>query len=39
MVWFYGFIPESQSKANVDLATGGVIVGFSVMIPLDVALG
>ncbi len=32
-------IPESQSNGNVDLATGGVIVGFSVMMTLDVALG
>lgn len=32
-------IPESQSKGNVDLSTGGVIVGFAVMMALDVALG
>ncbi len=32
-------IPESQRKGNVDLATGGVIVGFAVMMSLDVALG
>ncbi|MFW6061568.1 MAG: ZIP family metal transporter [Planctomycetota bacterium] len=32
-------IPESQRKGNVDLATGGVIAGFAVMMTLDVALG
>ncbi|MFO7958720.1 MAG: ZIP family metal transporter [Candidatus Brocadiia bacterium] len=32
-------IPESQSEGNVDLATGGVIVGFAAMMTLDVALG
>jgi len=32
-------IPEAQSKGNVDLATLGVIVGFAVMMTLDVALG
>ena len=32
-------IPESQRGGNVDLATGGVIVGFAVMMALDVALG
>jgi ZIP family zinc transporter len=32
-------IPESQRKGNVDLATGGVIVGFAIMMSLDVALG
>jgi ZIP family zinc transporter len=32
-------IPESQRKGNVDLATMGVIVGFSIMMSLDVALG
>jgi len=32
-------IPESQSEGNVDLATMGVIVGFAVMMTLDVALG
>ena len=31
-------IPESQSRGNVDLSTGGVIVGFAVMMALDVAL-
>ncbi|MCP4376696.1 MAG: ZIP family metal transporter [bacterium] len=32
-------IPESQRKGNVDLATMGVIAGFSIMMTLDVALG
>ena len=32
-------IPESQRGGNVDLATMGVIVGFIVMMSLDVALG
>lgn len=32
-------IPESQRKGNVDLATGGVIAGFAIMMTLDVALG
>ena len=32
-------IPESQSGGNVHLATAGVIVGFAVMMTLDVALG
>jgi len=32
-------IPEAQRKGNVDLATMGVIVGFAVMMTLDVALG
>lgn len=32
-------IPESQNKGNVDLATMGVIVGFAIMMTLDVALG
>ena len=32
-------IPESQSEGNVHLATTGVIVGFAVMMTLDVALG
>jgi len=32
-------IPESQREGNVDLATLGVIFGFSVMMTLDVALG
>ena len=32
-------IPESQEAGNVDLATGGVMLGFAVMMTLDVALG
>ena len=32
-------IPEAQSHGNEDLATLGVIVGFTVMMFLDVALG
>jgi len=32
-------IPEAQRNGNVDLATGGVIAGFAVMMTLDVALG
>ena len=32
-------IPESQRKGNVDIATLGVILGFAVMMTLDVALG
>jgi ZIP family zinc transporter len=32
-------IPESMAGGNVHLATGGVIVGFAVMMTLDVALG
>ena len=32
-------IPESQSGGNTDLATIGLIVGFIVMMVLDVALG
>jgi ZIP family zinc transporter len=32
-------IPESQRNGNVDLATGGAIAGFAVMMTLDVALG
>ena len=32
-------IPEAQRKGNVDLATMGVVVGFAVMMTLDVALG
>ena len=32
-------IPESQSGGNSDLATLGAMVGFSVMMTLDVALG
>ncbi len=32
-------IPESHREGNVDLATAGVIVGFAIMMTLDVALG
>ncbi len=32
-------IPESQASGNGDLATMGVIFGFTVMMILDVALG
>jgi len=32
-------IPESQRNGNVDLATMGVILGFAIMMTLDVALG
>jgi len=32
-------IPESQRSQNTDLATGGAMVGFAVMMFLDVALG
>lgn len=32
-------IPESQCNGNIDLATGGTILGFLVMMILDVALG
>lgn len=32
-------IPESQSRGNTDLATMGVLIGFTVMMILDVALG
>ncbi len=32
-------IPESHRHDNIDLATAGVIVGFAVMMTLDVALG
>ncbi len=32
-------IPEAQREGNVDLATGGVMIGFTVMMVLDVALG
>ena len=32
-------IPESQRNGNVDLATLGCILGFAVMMSLDVALG
>ena len=32
-------IPESQRGGNTDLATMGLIIGFIVMMSLDVALG
>jgi ZIP family zinc transporter len=32
-------VPESQRNGNVDLATLGSIVGFAIMMTLDVALG
>jgi ZIP family zinc transporter len=32
-------IPESQSQANTDLATMGAMIGFAVMMTLDVAFG
>lgn len=32
-------VPESQSGGNADLATMGVMIGFTVMMILDVALG
>lgn len=32
-------IPESQSQANTDLATMGAIIGFAVMMAMDVAFG
>lgn len=32
-------IPESQREGNVDLATMGVIIGFAIMMTLDVAMG
>ena len=32
-------IPESQTHGNVDIATSGVILGFAIMMTLDVALG
>jgi len=32
-------IPESQSGSNTDLATGGAMAGFAIMMLLDVALG
>lgn len=32
-------VPESQRQGNTDLATGGVMVGFIIMMILDVALG
>ena len=32
-------IPEAQSQGNTDIATIGVILGFTVMMVLDVAFG
>jgi ZIP family zinc transporter len=32
-------IPEAQNAGNNDLATMGAIMGFAVMMTLDVALG
>ena len=32
-------IPESQQQTNTDVATGGAMLGFAVMMLLDVALG
>jgi ZIP family zinc transporter len=32
-------IPESQQQTNTDVATGGAMLGFAVMMILDVALG
>lgn len=32
-------IPESQSEGNIDLATIGAMIGFSLMMILDVAFG
>ena len=32
-------IPESQKGGNTDLATMGLIIGFIVMMSLDVGLG
>ena len=32
-------IPEAQRKGHVDLATMGLILGFTIMMTLDVALG
>jgi ZIP family zinc transporter len=32
-------IPESQSQQNTDLATMGAMIGFAVMMTLDVAFG
>ena len=32
-------IPESQYAGNTDLATIGVMVGFTIMMALDVGLG
>ena len=32
-------VPESQASGNGDLATTGFLIGFAVMMALDVALG
>jgi len=32
-------IPESQLERNTDIATMGAIVGFAIMMTLDVTLG
>jgi len=32
-------IPEAQSEGNNDIATMGAMVGFAIMMTLDVALG
>jgi ZIP family zinc transporter len=32
-------VPESQRGGNTDLATGGAMVGFAIMMILDVAFG
>jgi ZIP family zinc transporter len=32
-------IPESQNSGNTHLATMGAMIGFAVMMSLDVALG
>jgi len=32
-------IPESQQETNTDVATVGAMLGFAVMMTLDVALG
>jgi ZIP family zinc transporter len=32
-------IPESQQGGNTDIATGGAMLGFTIMMILDVALG
>jgi len=32
-------VPESQRQGNTDLATGGAMIGFIIMMILDVALG
>jgi ZIP family zinc transporter len=32
-------IPEAYREGNIDLATAGILIGFAVMMTLDVALG